>query len=601
MKYIPLSVMTHFSLGKGLTQPGQLADYLAEKEIRSCALTDLGGVSGAVQVAAKFKDKKIKPIFGTKLRVLMTGTSNEVYNIFLAKNRDGWLSLLKLSSGVVTTDELKKHAKNLIMISGSHGSLLASEISASDELKIEWKKNGQKFIESMKSFFGDDFYIQIQKCHYLDEVLIAPLRELAAITKTQCVATPDAYYLTKADHDDQRVILCHDVNATLTTAGEKLDNLGNRLFTSSEYYLPSREEMLARGHTEEELNITYEIDAKCENFSILGKSIIPPFACPSGYDQDTYLRQLCRDGWNEKIKGKIKPEEEKLYVDRVKYELETLQGCGLSSYFLIVWDIIRYVKSRGWLIGSGRGSAAGCLVSYLLGITEINPIPYGLIFERFYNAGRNTKDKISPPDIDLDIPKHKRQEIIQYIYNKYGAENCSQIITYTTLQGRGSITAVLNTYGNTSFHEIKTITDNIPDKAKVADDLQVMEEEEGESSLLRWCLENRPEKFKEWCEIKDGKLEGPLAMRFEQAIRLEGTKTVASRHASGIIVAPSNLSNYCAVNNIDGDNIATVEGPDAEAIGLLKLDILGLSLLDKLTGVASILEYGDIDDDYQVR
>lgn len=597
--YIPLSMHTHYSLLRGLSQPEQISKYLANNNIGSCSITDYSSVSGAVQFTEKMKKEKLKPILGIKLRVMVG--KKETYTTLLAKNLDGWKSLLKLASIQATPDDIKSHAENLIMINGAHRSLLGNAISAADELTIEWKKEGERAIREFKDVFGDDLYIQIQKAHPNDAHLMDPLRDLAKTTKTRVVATPDCHYLTKADFDDHRILLCNDFNSSISNLHDKADDFANRLASSNEYYLPSYEEMVTRGHTEAELAATNEIDSKIADFSILGRSIIPPFPCPKGYNADEYLRQLCREGWNLRIKPKIKPEEVQTYVDRVKYELETLQGAGLSSYFLIVEDIIKYVKSSGWLIGSGRGSAAGCLVSYMLGITEVNPIPYDLLFERFYNAGRNTKDKISPPDIDLDIPKHKRQNIIQYIYDKYGHENCSQIITFQTMKGRGAIKAVLGAYGGIGFTEMNMITEHIPDQAKIADDLQEMKEEEGESSILKWCLENRADKFREFCEIKDGELVGPLSMRFAQAIRLEGTKTNASRHASGIIVGPSALSNYCPINHVDGENVTAFEGPDAESIGLLKLDILGLSLLDKLTGVACILEHGDILDDYKIQ
>jgi DNA polymerase III alpha subunit len=193
-------------------------------------------------------------------------------------------------------------------------------------------------------------------------------------------------------------------------------------------------------------------------------------------------------------------------------------------------DIVNFVRRNGWVPGPGRGSAAGCLVSYLIGITSIDPIKYQLLFERFFNAARAS----SMPDIDVDVPINKREQIIEYIKNKYGHDKVSQMITFNTMKGRGALKDVLRVYGNIGFEEMNRITKNIPDEAKIADELQEMKEETGEASIIRWALENNSEKLKEWCYIDDnGELQGPLAKRFEQAIRLEGTKSNQSKHCRG--------------------------------------------------------------------
>ncbi len=246
-----------------------------------------------------------------------------------------------------------------------------------------------------------------------------------------------------------------------------------------------------------------------------------------------------------------------------------------------------------------HNSAAGCLVSYLINITAINPIPYNLLFERFYNAGRNTKDRISYPDIDVDLPKEKREDIIEYIKTKYGHDKVAQMSTFQTMKGRGAFKDVCRAHGGITFEELNEITKFIPDEAAIADDLQEMREETGESSIIRWALENNSKELKDWCYIqKDGSLDGPLAKRFEQAIRLEGTKTAQSKHASGIVIAPESLSDICPMildsKSKDKSLIAGLEMNDLEALGIIKLDILGLNMLDKIMGIQQILETGDI-------
>jgi DNA polymerase-3 subunit alpha len=242
-----------------------------------------------------------------------------------------------------------------------------------------------------------------------------------------------------------------------------------------------------------------------------------------------------------------------------------------------------------------HNSAAGCLVSYLIGITSIDPIKYGLLFDRFYNAGRNSDKYISMPDIDVDVPIDKRESIIQYIKDKYGHDKVSQMITFNTIKGRGALKDVLRVYGNISFEEMNKITKNIPDEAKIADELQEMKEETGESSIIRWALENNVDKLKEWCYIDDeGNLQGPLAKRFEQAIRLEGTKSNQSKHAAGIAISLEPLNEICPMiyDNKNDQLIAGMEMQDLESIGIIKFDILGVAMLDKIMTIKMLLLQG---------
>jgi DNA polymerase-3 subunit alpha len=242
-----------------------------------------------------------------------------------------------------------------------------------------------------------------------------------------------------------------------------------------------------------------------------------------------------------------------------------------------------------------HNSAAGCLVSYLIGITSIDPIKYGLLFDRFYNAGRNTQGRISMPDIDVDVPINKRENIIEYIKEKYGHDKVSQMITFNTIKGRGALKDVLRVYGNISFEEMNRITKNIPDEAKIADELQEMKEETGESSIIQWALENNVDKLKEWCYYDEkGELQGPLAKRFEQAIRLEGIKSNQSKHAAGIAISSDPLDIVCPMvyDSKNEQLIAGMEMQDLESIGIIKFDILGIAYLDKVMLISDLLKEG---------
>ena len=218
------------------------------------------------------------------------------------------------------------------------------------------------------------------------------------------------------------------------------------------------------------------------------------------------------------------------------------------------------------------------------------------MFDRFYNAGRNTADHISMPDIDVDVPINKREDIIKYIKDKYGHDKVSQMITFNTIKGRGALKDVLRVYGNISFEEMNKITKNIPDEAKIADELQTMKDETGEASIIRWALENNGDKLKEWCYLdKEGELQGPLAKRFEQAIRLEGVKSNQSKHAAGIAISSKPLGEICPMvyDSRNKQMIAGMEMQDLESIGIIKFDILGVAMLDKIMTIQNLLQNGE--------
>ncbi len=245
-----------------------------------------------------------------------------------------------------------------------------------------------------------------------------------------------------------------------------------------------------------------------------------------------------------------------------------------------------------------HNSAAGCLTSYLLGITKIDPIEYKLMFSRFYNKGRNTKDHIQLPDIDIDVPKHHRNEVIQYLKDKYGHDHVAQMSTFSKIKGRVALKDVLRVHGGMEFTEMNKITKCIPDEARIADQLQKMKDETGSSSIIRWCLENREisRLWKEWCWLnKETKeLEGPLARKFEQAIRLEETRVSQSRHAAGIVIAPRPLRELVPLiyDKELNEHVCGVEMSDGEVLGVVKFDILGLLALDKIMAMQERINKG---------
>ena len=620
--YIPLHVHSHYSLLDGLSKPKQIARRCKKIGVKSCAITDHGSISGAVQIHQTLKSNGIKPILGCELylsfddsNIKTPENSKLTHFLVLAKNLEGWKNLIRIVSESnnpnnyyrkprLSVDKLQEvvKGKNLIAFCGHMGSYIPDLIENNPD---NYQKLCLSFVDQMKDIFGkDNFFLETQLMdqEYMPKQLelTETIRKIASITNTKVICTPDAHYSEQEDATDQRILLCNNIKTTLTDINKKMldgqDVPFSCFFKSDKYYILSPEEM-AELHTEEEIENTELIDSMCEEYEILHKPLLPPFKCPNGQNPDEYLRQLCRNGWRDKIANVVPKDQHARYTERIKQELSVLQGADLSSYFLIVADIVDRVRSQSWLPGPGRGSAAGCLVSYLIGITSIDPMKYDLIFERFYNSGRNTEGRVSMPDIDVDVPINKREDIISYIRERYGENKVSQMITFNTMKGRGALKEVLRVYGNISFDEMNQITKCIPDEAKIADELQEMKDDYGEASIIRWALENNNDKLKEWCSVsKDGnKLKGPLAKRFEQAIRLEGTKSNQSKHAAGVVISSHNLDTMCPMiyDTKNKTTIAGMEMQDLESLGIIKFDILGVAMLDKVMSISDTLSHGE--------
>lgn len=636
--YFPLNCHTHYSLLQGLNKPSDIAKRVKELGLAGCAITDIASLAGSVNFIKTMNKNGLKAILGCK--VFITSDLSDSPVVLLAKNTEGWKTLIKITSEANKPENYKHNPKltieqlaelsdgNIIVLNGHVGSDLSKVIFDHDfsederpfdagdyeETKAyiheDWINRAMSLVKKYQEAVGtENFFIQIQAqdqdASPVQKVLSEGLRYVSKKTGAKCVASNDSRYCRKDDADDHRVLICNLLRTTLPEVKSKISKFSlslkvphKKFFRSNRYHIPSQEEM-AEVHTEEELKNTLEVADMCEEYDVLSPPILPEFECPNDEDVDEHLRALCRQGWKEKIEGVVPQEKHRVYIDRINSELKVLQDAGLSSYFLIVADIINEIRRSGWLPGPGRGSAAGCLVSYLIGITSIDPIAYGLIFERFYNAGRNTGGRVSMPDIDMDVPVSKRDEIIDYIKSKYGSNRVAQMITFQTMMGRSAMKDVLRTYGDVPFEEMNRITENIPDKADIADDLQEMMEETGESSIIRWALENKADKLRDWCYIdSDGNLQGRMAKRFEQAIRLEGTKRTQSKHAAGVIIAPQPLNEICpmVLDSTTKQLVAGLEMQDMEDIGMIKFDVLGVAMLDKIMGVQGILRTGDVDE-----
>jgi DNA polymerase-3 subunit alpha len=352
------------------------------------------------------------------------------------------------------------------------------------------------------------------------------------------------------------------------------------------------------GVTPEELAASEEIAGMCEALSLGNKPLLPDFPCPGGLAADDYLRQLCEEGWVGKVVGRVPPEKHQVYRERLEEELGTLSEFGLSSYFLIVEDYVRYARTVLKSLVEPRGSGGGCLVGYLIGISDADPVRFDLLFARFINRGRMTKEKASLPDYDIDFPIRVREKVISYIRGKYGNDRVASMATIARMQGRAALQDVLRVHGNCTFEEINRITEAIPDESKITDDLQEMLEayEKGESdhppSIIRWALENRADALREWCWVTpEGSLDGPFYIHFEQAMRLEGIKRSIGKHASGIVICSRPLADVAPLIGDDRSDMPKIgfDMVSAEECGLVKVDVLGCLCLDRMADAISLV------------
>jgi len=610
----------------GFADPVDIAKKCKEYGYKAAALTDHGSLSGCVKFSKACKEQGIKPILGCELYVCEGSAEDKskdnkdlAHAVVLAKNLAGWQELVQCVSTSYDHLYYKPRVDHAIMkkylgngnhfcVTGHPGTEISDCLFQSKAVydcrsveEVEallvpnWEEVCTYMIRKYQDIFGDNLRLEIQLIDaerlFVARVIGEKLRYLGKKLGVKTIATADSHYVNREDAEFQRILLCSNLGRTLhgvqrDLAAGKSVPLGG-FFMSDNYHIPSLDE-LKLINTDEEILNAFEVGEECEHYEILSAPQLPHFDYDKSLYEDEFalLTQMCRDGWKEHIaplvkSGKISKELEQVYVARVKEELDIIQKANLSGYFLIVQDIVQFVKSKGWLPGVGRGSAAGCLVSYLIGITKIDPIPFKLLFSRFYNAGRIG----TLPDIDLDVPTKHRGEVIEYVKNKYGQANVSQICTFNTLMGRSAVKEVLRICAPDITHaEANDITKYIPDKAEIADELEAT----GETSIIRWALANRPQYFKKWVTMDDdGNLSGDLAEYFQKAILIEGTPKSQGKHAAGVVISTSPLNEVCPiVRDKDKNPIAGFEMGDLEALGLVKMDILGIRLLDKIMDVS---------------
>ena len=647
--YFPLKVHTHFSLGTGLSMPKHVAKRVNDLGLAGAVMTDVDSLSGSIDFMSAMvnKDKKLnlKPIIGTELTVVKDHTEktkNTSTVTLIAKDYIGWLQLVKAISLAnkhyyydkphITLEEIAQCVSDnhVFCIGGWLGSdigdtifqnpkeiyLTANYETAKAATNKDWFPAISNKIARYREIFGDNFYLGSQ----LVDIRTVPAAKLVSEGVSYAsrklgvpmVAVPDSYYSSQEDSYDQRVLLVNKLNTNLKKIAQKPvqgeDIALGRFFSSSNYHIPSYEEMVAFGHTQEQLENTLVIANQCQPYSLTSQPMLPQFPTPGGIPSSEYMRKLCEIGWERRwpqiddVIARTNHTKEE-YETRLKYEFDTLTSIGLADYFLIVNDIVQFAVNDGQLTGAGRGSAAGSLILYLFGVTHVDPIEYDLLFERFYNAGRNTPGNISLPDVDMDFEKNGRERSLRYVRDKYGHERVAQMITFNRMQGRGAMKDVTRAHDVLDIETINKITKLIPNESEIADQLEAIREEdkknggEGEASIIEWALDNHSKDFNDWAYYDDsGKLQGPLSKIFEQAIRMEGTKRASGKHAAGVVIAQKPLAEICpmAYDSSTGEMIAAMEMNALEKMGHVKFDFLGISTLDKIHAAINHLKTGKL-------
>lgn len=566
MRYVPLHVHTEYSLLDGAIRQKELIKFSKENNFEAVAVTDHGVMYGAIELYREGKAADFKVILGCEFYVYHGDITKKDQNdrtlyhlVLLAKNNTGYQNLVKLVSIAhidgfyykprINREILAQHSEGLICLSAClQGEVLQELIHGNKESAVETAK-------WYKNLFGEDYYIELQD-HGLDEqkrtnpVLIEIAKEL----DIPMVITNDSHYLRKEDASWHDTLLCIQTNA--------LKKEENRFkFPNKEFYVKTPEELrdsfkwLDSETFEAAIENTAKIAEKCHVIIKMGESILPSFEVPANHTIESYLLYLVRKGLKERY-NEITPELE----ERYKYELEIIHKMGYDAYFLIVWDFINYAKTHGVPVGPGRGSAAGSLVAYTLGITDLDPIANHLFFERFLNP-----ERISMPDVDIDFGDG-REKVIEYVTKKYGKDKVCQIITFGTLSAKAAIKAVARVM-DLPFEISNKVSSYVPQEVGMTIDK---------------ALETSPDFKKVYDE------DAMIREIIDEAHNIEGLKQNTGMHAAGVIISHYPLDEIVPVQYAKEGNVIT-EYPkeDCEKVGLLKMDFLGLK---NLTIIVQTLE-----------
>ena len=564
--FVHLHTHTEYSLFDGISRIPDLVAHVKEMGQTAIAITDHGSMYGAVYLYNECKKQGIKPIIGCEIYITQNsrfqvppGREKLYHLILLAENNEGYHNLVKICSRAWTEgfhnkpradhDLLRKYHKGLIALSACVGGELPQAILSGDMDKAH------EVIKFYIDTFGrDNYFIELQNHRLPEEARVRPvLADLAKEYGLGLVATNDFHYVRKEDAASQEIKLC-------ISTGKTLDDPEHFHFANDEFYCKSGEEMRSiLGGYEGAIENTARIAERCNVTFTFGEHKLPAFDVPEGETAKTYLRKLCEKAIPERY-GQKTPE----VMNRLNYELGIIDRMGFSDYFLIVMDFIHFAKTHGIPIGPGRGSAAGSIVSYLLHITELDPLEFDLLFERFLNP-----ERVSMPDIDTDLCYRGRGRVIDYLAHKYGEDHVAQIITFSTLAARAVIRDVGRVM-NLPLRDVDKIAKMIP---------------QGPGVTLEKTLESSHE-FKSAYETNP-----TVHTLIDHCLKLEGLSRQAGTHAAGVVICSAPVDDFVPIQLTQENFIQTqYEKDQVEKLGLLKMDLLGLRNLTVIQDTVDMIK-----------
>ena len=584
MAFTHLHVHTEYSLLDGSNKIKEYVKRVKELGMTSAAITDHGVMYGCIDFYKEAKAQGIKPIMGCEVYVApnsrfdkeLTGGEDRYYHlVLLAENDLGYQNLMKIVSKGFTEGYYYKPRVDMEVLRQYHEGIIALSACLAGEVQRyimkglyeEAKKQALKYLDC----FGEgNYFLELQDHGMAEQATVnTALMKMSKELNIPLVATNDVHYTYEDDVEAHDLLLC-------IQTGKKVTDEDRMRYDGGQYYVKSEEEMRALfPYAQEALDNTAKIAERCNVEIRFHETKLPHYEVPEGYTPVSYLHKLCEDGF-----AKHYPNDDGTLMARMKYELEVIEQMGYVDYFLIVWDFINYAKANDIMVGPGRGSAAGSIVSYCLHITNIDPIHYQLLFERFLNP-----ERISMPDIDIDFCVERRQEVIDYVGQKYGAEKVVQIVTFGTMAARNAIRDVARVM-DLPYALADTIAKMIPQELNIT---------------IQKALEMNP-------ELKE-KYENDLQIHhlIDMSMRLEGLPRNTSMHAAGVLICPSAADDFVPLSR-GGDGAITTQYTmtTLEELGLLKMDFLGLRNLtviqnairtiERTKGVQLVMEDIDYND-----
>ncbi|BAY35835.1 DNA polymerase III alpha subunit [Nostoc sp. NIES-2111] len=595
MSFVPLHIHSDYSLLDGASQLPELIDQAIALGMKAIAVTDHGVMYGAVELLKICRSKNIKPIIGNEMYIINGDIEKQerrpkYHQVVLAKNTKGYKNLVKITTishlkGVQGKGIFSRPCINKELLQQYHEGLIVTSACLGGEIPqaiLSGRPDAaRKVAKWYKDVFGDDFYLEIQDHgSQEDRIVNVEIIRIAQELDIKFIATNDSHFISCFDVEAHDALLCIQTG--------KLISEENRMRYSGTEYLKSGEDMklLFRDHLPDDviaqaIATTEEVADKVEPYNIMGEPRIPNYPIPSGHTTDTYVEEVAWQGLLDRLNRKSRSEVEQVYKERLEYELKMLQQMGFSTYFLVVWDYIKFARDNNIPVGPGRGSAAGSLVAYAMGITNIDPVHHGLLFERFLNPERK-----SMPDIDTDFCIEQRDKVIEYVTEKYGKERVAQIITFNRLTSKAVLKDVARVL-NIPYGEADKMAKLIPVVRGKPTKLKVMISDDTPEPEFKEKYDNDP-RVRHWLDM---------------AMRIEGTNKTFGVHAAGVVISAEPLDEIVPLQkNNDGSVITQYFMEDLESMGLLKMDFLGLKNLTMIQKTIDLIEenHGFRIDPYEI-